>query len=102
MFGYPDNRLHEAGMGGGSLALLSKPEEIEEHEKLRGNRKGVISWFFVDDVEETLKKVEKYGGKRLGEVIEEGKSTGMMSHFEDSEGNVLGVYMFRKQQGEKK
>ncbi|KAI9887194.1 MAG: hypothetical protein M1823_001021 [Watsoniomyces obsoletus] len=96
MFQYPDNRLHEAGMGGGSLTVISSPEDLAQHEKVKGNMMAVVSWFFVEDVKETLKKVVENGGKKVGDIEEEGKS-GYMCHFEDPEGNVLGVYMFRKE-----
>ena len=37
-------------------------------------------------------KVEQAGGKKMSEVEAEGEH-GLMQHFEDTEGNYLGMYM---------
>jgi len=49
-------------------------------------------YLMVDDLEQYVKKVEAAGGKRTDEIQAEGDH-GLMQHFEDTEGNHLGMYM---------
>jgi len=54
---------------------------------------GVCIYWLVEDVEAIVGVIEKAGGKILSGVEKEGKS-GLYRFFEDTEGNVGGVYQF--------
>jgi len=55
---------------------------------------GTILYFMVDDVDEALKKAEAYGGKTREGKKPEGDH-GLLGLFEDTEGNVHGVYQLK-------
>ncbi|MCJ1345416.1 hypothetical protein MMC31_003623 [Peltigera leucophlebia] len=58
--------------------------------------KGAVEVFvYVDSIEETMNKIKEAGGKPLGEKEPEGKE-GFMQSYEDTEGNVGGVWTARK------
>jgi predicted enzyme related to lactoylglutathione lyase len=52
-------------------------------------------FWLVEDLGKTAEMIERAGGKMVGseEPIKEGE-TGLYRYFEDTEGNVGGVYQF--------
>lgn len=69
---------------GSSGALVSGPTYSPSH-------LGTTIYFSVDDIESTLKKVTTAGGKILKPKTNIGKY-GFYAHFEDTEGNRVGVH----------
>jgi predicted enzyme related to lactoylglutathione lyase len=47
----------------------------------------------VDDIDETLKRVEKLGGKRVQDKTPVG-NIGFVSYFTDTEGSLVGLWQF--------
>jgi predicted enzyme related to lactoylglutathione lyase len=60
---------------------------------MRAGPGGVCVYWLVEDVEAMVGVIEKAGGKVVSDVKQEGKS-GLYRFFEDTEGNVGGVYQF--------
>lgn len=63
------------------------------HDKFQPAKDGTQISFEVDDIDETLEKIEKFGGKTLmpkGKIGCEDK--GYCALFADSEGNSVGLY----------
>ncbi|KAK3380909.1 hypothetical protein B0H63DRAFT_474573 [Podospora didyma] len=56
-------------------------------------RGGVCVYWLVEDVEKIGEVIEKAGGKMLSDVVKEGQA-GLYRFFEDTEGNLGGVYQF--------
>ncbi len=52
---------------------------------------GTVVYFSVDDIEETLRRVNAYGGKTLTPKTSIGEY-GFVAHFEDTEGNRPAVH----------
>lgn len=52
---------------------------------------GTMVYFSVDDIEQTLKNVNKNGGKTLNPKMSIGEF-GFVAHFEDSEGNRVALH----------
>lgn len=71
--------------GTGSSGTLIEAESYEP------SYKGSMVYFSVDDIEQTLKKVKDNGGKVITEKMSIGEF-GYVGHFEDSEGNRLGLH----------
>jgi predicted enzyme related to lactoylglutathione lyase len=62
-----------------------------EAESYEPSYKGSMVYFSVDDIEDTLQKVKSSGGKVITEKMSIGEF-GFVGHFEDSEGNRLGLH----------
>lgn len=56
-------------------------------------RGGICLYWLVDDVEKIGEVIEKAGGKMLSAAEKEGEH-GLYRYFEDTEGNLGGVYQF--------
>ena len=52
-------------------------------------------YFYVSSIEEGLKRIEKAGGNVVAGKEAEGEH-GWTASFKDTEGNVLGIYCWRK------
>lgn len=52
---------------------------------------GTMVYLHVDDIEETLRRVQAAGGTMINEKLAIGQH-GFVGHFEDSEGNRLGLH----------
>ena len=63
-----------------------------EHYKPSTN--GVIIYFSVEDIEASLEKAEKNGGKILNKKMAIGE-WGFIGHFQDSEGNCIGLHSMK-------
>ena len=55
------------------------------------SKSGSLVYFHVDSIEDTLKKIEKQGGKMLLPKTNIGEY-GHIAHFEDSEGNRVALH----------
>ena len=86
-FSFPGTPFSSA-LGGGIMER--SPEEIQAGPPPpSGTEKGII-YFYVDDLEGALAKVEKAGGQRLSRG---GEGTGGQHvDFRDTEGNVHGLF----------
>lgn len=69
---------------GASGALVSGPSYSPSHH-------GAMVYFSVDDIETTLKNVTTAGGRILNPKTNIGKY-GFIAHFEDTEGNRIGIH----------
>ena len=54
--------------------------------------KGVLIYFTVKSVDETLNKIEKNGGKIIQEKTKIGETVGYQAKFMDCFGNIIGLY----------
>ncbi|KAK0706316.1 hypothetical protein B0T26DRAFT_743615 [Lasiosphaeria miniovina] len=77
-----------------------KAEEVRQFDfnpdptgTLATGRGGVCVYWLVKDVEQIGDAIEKAGGKMLSSTEKEGES-GLYRFFEDTEGNLGGVYQF--------
>ena len=73
---------------------IIKIRDSSEKETLQGGRKyGYASWYFYsDDLEATLQKIEKAGGEALMERTPISAGPGHFADFRDTEGNFFGVF----------
>jgi hypothetical protein len=55
------------------------------------SRTGIIIYFSVENIEDILGKAGKSGGKILNPKMSKGEY-GFIGHFEDSEGNCIGLH----------
>ena len=69
----------------GAAGTLMKAESYEP------SHSGTVVYFSVDDINETLRRINTYGGKTLLPKKEVGEY-GFISHFEDTEGNRLALH----------
>ncbi|MDX1585914.1 MAG: VOC family protein [Balneolaceae bacterium] len=69
---------------GASGSLVQNDNYIPSHE-------GSMVYFSVDDIEKTLADIEKQGGKIINSKTSIGEF-GFVGHFEDSEGNRVGLH----------
>jgi hypothetical protein len=69
----------------GAAGTLIKGETYEP------SHAGTVVYFTVDDIEETLRKINANGGKTLLEKKSIGEY-GFIAHFEDTEGNRLALH----------
>jgi predicted enzyme related to lactoylglutathione lyase len=72
---------------GATGALVKGEVHVPSH-------RGVLIYMAVDDVEETLDKVDSSGGKTLMPKTSIGEY-GFIAHFQDSEGNRLGLHSMK-------
>jgi len=89
MFGYASGTMGD--FGGGIL-------KVSEECKASGEPKmgsGVTLFHFVENIEETQKRVEELGGKSLSGKNEEGEH-GWFMYFKDVAENRFGIYGIRK------
>ncbi|MCG8572342.1 MAG: VOC family protein [Spirochaetes bacterium] len=73
--------------------------ENEEKPLPAANREGFCHIaFHVDDVEETLEKIVKYGGNKLGQVVHKKFTQGTLifTYAEDPEGNIVEIQNWNK------
>ncbi|OCT47290.1 Glyoxalase/bleomycin resistance protein/dioxygenase [Cladophialophora carrionii] len=75
---------------GGGITRVSESEWAASHGK-----GGVVLYLYVDDINSYEKKIVEAGGKRMTEIMPEGDMA-VMQHFEDTEGNYLGIYSMKK------
>jgi predicted enzyme related to lactoylglutathione lyase len=72
--------------------MLTKPGMINGGMMKRMPKvKSPVIYMMVDDVEATLVKIEKMGGKRITDSTPVGEM-GWSAYFQDPEGNLLGVF----------
>ena len=86
-FHFPGTPLAGALSGG---IVQRGPAEMEAGQPPAPEKGMGTIYFYVEDLEGTLAKVEKAGGKPLGSGTESGG--GRHADFVDTEGNVHGVY----------
>ncbi|NVO10340.1 MAG: VOC family protein [Bacteroidales bacterium] len=88
-------RLPGHGESGPTLEIYSYGNMIEKPEIPAANRKGFGHLAFeVDNVEETLGKMLKFGGSKLGEIVVkevEGVGTITFTYATDPEGNIIEI-----------
>ena len=58
------------------------------------SKTGIVVYFSVEDIEGTLKKVAKAGGKVITPKMAIGQY-GFIGHFEDTEGNRVGLHSMK-------
>ena len=58
------------------------------------SKTGIVVYFSVEDIEDTLKKVAKAGGKVITPKMAIGQY-GFIGHFEDTEGNRIGLHSMK-------
>jgi predicted enzyme related to lactoylglutathione lyase len=75
MFPYPD-----AGAAGAFIKGLYEPSHA-----------GTVVYFSVENIDETLRRVNAYGGKTLMPKTSIG-TYGSIAHYEDTEGNRLALH----------
>jgi|SRR3972149_3134593 len=63
--------------------------------KRQGPLKSVVITISVDSIEASAKKISKAGGKMVGEKLKVG-DMGFAAYFQDSEGNVIGLWQNAK------
>ncbi|KIW66258.1 hypothetical protein PV04_08457 [Phialophora macrospora] len=74
----------------GGITRVSESEWASSHGK-----GGVVLYLYVDDINPYEKKIVGAGGKKMTEIMPEGDRA-VMQHFEDTEGNYLGIYSMKK------
>ncbi len=72
------------GATGSTGALMESESYVPSHE-------GTMVYIEVDDIEEVLKRVVKQGGRVIRGKMSIGEF-GFVGHFEDSEGNRVGLH----------
>lgn len=72
----------------GSAGMLIKGETYEP------SHAGAVLYFSVDDIEETLRRINAGGGKTLMPKKNIGEY-GFIAHFEDTEGNRLAIHSMK-------
>jgi uncharacterized protein len=75
----PEGMPSEPGYIGGGMTSRQAPVE----------RPVIV--LAVDDIDETLAMVEKHGGRAVGEKMQVGEM-GFAAYFDDSEGNLMGLW----------
>jgi predicted enzyme related to lactoylglutathione lyase len=92
----PPTRLFDFTSHGVSITggIQHKPEEDKTGTPPAGPG-GTLVYWLVEDLGKIAEVIEKAGGKMVGsgEPVREGES-GVYRYFEDTEGNVGGVYQF--------
>ena len=76
--------VQEMGSPGAPGSLIQGEKHVPSHD-------GTLVYLFVDDIEATLERIEKHGGKTLNPKMGIGEY-GYIAHFEDSEGNRVGLH----------
>jgi len=72
--------------------MPQKPGAINGGMPMRGDMvKQTVVTIGVDNIEDSLAKIEKLGGKRLGDKMPVG-DMGFAAYFKDTEGNVVGLW----------
>jgi predicted enzyme related to lactoylglutathione lyase len=56
----------------------------------RKNEKGAVIYITVDSIDDTIKKAESAGGKKIGEKMS--FEIGSYARLSDSEGNIIGLF----------
>jgi predicted enzyme related to lactoylglutathione lyase len=92
-FQFPDKRLHQPGVTSGGIVRVDPKLHfrIDPAGDPLAYRGSVHMYLFVKDIDRTLKRIERAGGKALGGKMQE-DPTSNVAHFLDSEGNVQGLY----------
>ncbi len=72
----------------GAAGTLVKGESYEP------SHAGTVVYFSVDDIEETLRRINAHGGKTLMPKKSIGEY-GFIAHFEDTEGNRLALHSMK-------
>ena len=72
----------------GAAGTLMKAESYEP------SHAGTVVYFSVDDIEETLRRINANGGKTLLTKTDIGEY-GFIAHFEDTEGNRLALHSMK-------
>ncbi len=83
--GEVDEKYMLNGKGAINGGMLKRQEPI----------KNVVITINVKDIDEAAKKLEKAGGKVIREKMKVGEM-GLAAYFEDTEGNVLGLWQSLK------
>jgi len=79
---------------GGAISKIENEAWLSKHKYTTEDRGNAFMYLFVSDLTEFMKKVEAAGGKKMSEIKAEGDH-GLLQHFEDTEGNYLGMYMMK-------
>jgi len=79
-----------------SASCVSRPYQFLKprvwlHEE--SGKNPIYQYFLVEKIESAMEKIVAAGGKERTEKKEEGKH-GLQQLFEDSEGNIHGIYQF--------
>ncbi|KIX03454.1 uncharacterized protein Z518_07006 [Rhinocladiella mackenziei CBS 650.93] len=74
----------------GGITKVSADEWASTHGK-----GGVVLYLYVEDINPWEEKIVAAGGKKMSDILPEG-SMALMQHFEDTEGNYLGIYSMKK------
>ncbi|KAI9751587.1 MAG: hypothetical protein M1815_001060 [Lichina confinis] len=97
MFEVPEERITKLRAGGGNFTRV-------EPDRMRLERDGKLAattyvYMQVDDVDDALVEIERAGGKRFGGPKEHPPSdNSRIALFEDTEGNVHGLYSPAKEE----
>ena len=88
------NTHHEWAMHGGFKKVAGTTEEHSLHGGLEHH--DAMAYFYVDELEPTLQRVEEAGGKVLIKRNPVGHE-GWQGEFRDTEGNFIGLYTVNRQ-----
>lgn len=84
MFRMPDEHLVKLGTGGSIV-------RVDTNDHVRG-KKTTHGYMVVDSIEDAMEKIQKAGGKQVSEKKDVGGDSGWIAQFEDTEGNLNGLY----------
>ena len=86
--------------GAVQMAMWAKPENpvgaggsLIKVDGIKPSHEGTLVYFTTQDIRSVLDKVNANGGKTLKERMSIGEY-GFIAHFEDSEGNRVGLHQF--------
>lgn len=94
LFDMTDGRMARLGVAGGIVRVNSDDDDGSAATVL-GGKNAVLVYLMVDDLDDTLGKVEREGGKIVLGRKPEGNH-GFLAKIVDTEGNWWGVYQARK------
>jgi len=96
-----DVKLSPEEMGGMKMALFpftqdapGAPGALIRGESYEPSHAGTVVYFSVDDIDETLRRINANGGKTLLPKKSIGEY-GFIAHFEDTEGNRLALHSMK-------
>lgn len=96
-----DVKLTREDMGGGQLAMFPFTQgapgaagALVKGESYKPSHSGSVIYFTVDDITETLRRINAHGGKTLMPKTSIGEH-GSIAHYEDTEGNRLALHSMK-------
>jgi|LAHU01.1.fsa_nt_gb predicted enzyme related to lactoylglutathione lyase len=93
VFGYTISYKEENAVRMGTFSMINAPGisgALIQVDGYTPHHSGTVVYFSVLDIDNTLEKVRENGGRLL--VPKTFTNDGFIAHFEDSEGNQIGIY----------